>query len=344
MAKHPLSAKFSAPWKWKKFSIVSLKVFLGIFLIWFLASRDIIEFGTLARLYENYGYALLSAGIFLITVAIAAYRWHLLLAAQDIQLPLTTAVKVVGASYATSIVLAGVIGGEGLRAAWILTTMRTRRTVALLSLPVDRLCGLLALLAIGTLAVVLRWDLLMSGNATTSLALITLSLFAAAIVVIPLGIWILSRFQLLDRIDNWENGGWSKRTIWQILRAIIVYRDRTGCLIACLFLSIISNALTIVAFLVLLELMPKGALGTVDIVFAFVLSSLANVFSITPGGIGIGEGAFEVLCRLIGGASAGAGYGTLFFMFRIVTWIPLVAILSIIFLGRWRIRMEAPSA
>jgi len=343
MAKHSLSANFSGPWKWKKISIVSLKVLLGVFLVWYLASREIIDFGTLTLLYENYGYALLSAGIFLTTVAIAAYRWHLLLAAQDIPLPLTTAIKIVGASYATSIVLAGVIGGEGLRAAWILTTMRARRTVALLSLPVDRLCGLLALLAIGSLAVVMRWDLLMSGSATMSLAILTLSLFVAAVVFITLGIWLLSHFPFLDRIGNWENGGWGKRTIWQIVRATIVYRDRTGCLIKCLILSIFSNALTIVAFLVLLEFVPTGAMATVDIVLAFVLSSLANVFSITPGGIGIGEGAFEVLCRLIGGAAAGAGYGTLFFMFRIVTWVPLVAIISVIFLGKWRMRMEAPS-
>lgn len=343
MAERTVSTKFFGPWKWNRISIVSLKILLGFFLVWFLASKDIIEFGTLARLYEHYGYTLLSAAIFLISVAVAAYRWHLLLAAQNIHLPLPTALKVVGASYAVSIVFAGVIGGEGLRATWILATLRAKRTVALLSLPVDRLCGLLALLAIGTLAVGLRWDMLTSKSATASLAILTVSLFAAAVVIISIGLWSLSRLPLLERIAGWESAGWGKSVVWQLVRAITVYRDRRGCLIGCFFLSVLGNALTIVAFLVLLELMPIGALGTIDIVFAFILSSVANVFSITPGGIGIGEGVFEFLCRLIVGA-AGAGYGTIFFMFRIVTWLPLVVILSAIFFGKWRMEMDAPSA
>ena len=344
MAEQPLSAKILGPWEWNKLSIVSLKVLLGAFLVWFLVNNDIIELETLTRLYDHYGYAFLSATIFLISIAVAAYRWHLLLAAQNIHLPLTTAIRIVGASYAASIVLAGVIGGEGLRAAWILATMRAQRTVALLSLPLDRLCGLLALLAIGAMVVVLRWDMLMSKSATIMLATLTVSVFTAVIVVIPFGFWYLSRSPLFERIAHWENGGRGKRTIWQIVRAIMVYHDRRVCLIGCFLLSIITNVLTIAAFLVLLEFVPASALGTLYIIFAFVLSSLANVFSITPGGIGIGVGAFEVLCRILGAASGNAGYGTIFFIFRIVTWVPLVAILSVIFLGRWRTRVEAPSA
>jgi glycosyltransferase 2 family protein len=328
-------------WNLKKVSIFLLKVFFTLILFWFLINNDVIQFQKLGVLVDNLPLAILAAVISLATIPIAAYRWQLLLSVQGIHVPLLTATKIVGASNATSIFFAGLVGGEALRATWIMGAIRSNRTAALFSLPFDRICGLLGLLAIGSLAVVMRWDELSARQEIATLATLTVSIFIALFFAILLGHWTYPYFRIQERTAHWKNTGKIRHLFWTSINALSIYRDQAKCLIICFLLSLLTNGLTIVAFLIIASFIPTGVLDMIDIVFAFVLSLIANIFSITPGGIGIGEGAFEALCRIIAGTSSETNYGTLFFSFRITSWIPLAVILGYSFFSKWSAR--APS-
>ena len=49
------------------------------------------------------------------------------------------------------------------------------------------------------------------------------------------------------------------------------------------------------------------------------IANIANTIPLTPGGLGIGEGAFDQVCRMLESKPSGAAYGSIFLAFRTAT-------------------------
>jgi len=73
-------------------------------------------------------------------------------------------------------------------------------------------------------------------------------------------------------------------------------------------------------------------LSAADYMFAVPLTLMVNALPLTPGGIGVGEAAFDQICRWLEPTPSGAAYSSIFFAFRVVstlTCIPGVISLAI---------------
>jgi uncharacterized membrane protein YbhN (UPF0104 family) len=53
--------------------------------------------------------------------------------------------------------------------------------------------------------------------------------------------------------------------------------------------------------------------------FAVPLTLVANALPLTPSGLGVGEAAFDQICRWLEPTPSGAAYSSIFFAFRLVS-------------------------
>jgi uncharacterized membrane protein YbhN (UPF0104 family) len=65
-------------------------------------------------------------------------------------------------------------------------------------------------------------------------------------------------------------------------------------------------------------------LNPVDYMFAVPLTLIVNALPLTPSGIGVGEAAFDQICRWLEPTPSGAAYSSIFFAFRVVSMLTCI--------------------
>jgi glycosyltransferase 2 family protein len=249
----------------------------------------------------------------LATIPIAALRWHILLRSQGLSLHLlhTTRIVAMGAFFATF--LPGAAGGDLVRGVYIYQASHGRRTSALLSIFIDRLIGLTAFVIFGVAATLTRpWQ---------SYGVFEYGIFAFALLF-ALGIAVLFLFghriaQLINRIFTGrshrlaaivDDGG----------QALHQYAREWRSVFVCLALSLVIVLIIAVIVVIIADASEFGGLTPVEYGIAGVYAMIANSLPFTPGGLGIGEGAFASACVALEPAVTGIPYGTIFLVLRCV--------------------------
>jgi glycosyltransferase 2 family protein len=107
---------------------------------------------------QNFWLLVLAIAIFPITFIVTSYRWHELLKALDIHIGLmrTFTLNMVGAFYNTF--MPGSTGGDVLKALYV-SRQTPHRTRAVMSVLIDRMIGLLALIILGGIGAATQWHL-----------------------------------------------------------------------------------------------------------------------------------------------------------------------------------------
>jgi glycosyltransferase 2 family protein len=181
----------------------------------------------------RHGYLILSLAIFPLTFLITSFRWHELLKALDVRLTpaRTFELNMVGAFYNTFML--GSVGGDVLKMYY--TAKQTHhRTRAVMSVAVDRIIGLLALIILGGsmagYSAVRMGIPQMDGVAIASLALILATAIGLIVFYVPRlhrlsGLdWLLGRLPMKERIGR-------------AVEAMRLYGKRPGLAVAALLVS-----------------------------------------------------------------------------------------------------------
>jgi hypothetical protein len=188
-------------------------------------------------------YLLLSILVFPLTFIITAFRWQELLKALDVRLPIerTFVLNMVGAFFNTF--MPGSTGGDVLKAYYV-ALQTHHRTRAVMSVVVDRVIGLLALIILGgTMAgyAAWRWHIHQTaGVALFSLAIVLctaagLTVFYTPILCRLTGLeWILHRLPMQERVHK-------------AVEAMHLYGRRPGLVTAALLASFPVHAVVILS-------------------------------------------------------------------------------------------------
>lgn len=317
--------------RWKAVVLV-VKLAVSVGLIWWAVESGLIAPSRLAALADRPLPVVLAMLLIAASVVAAAARWWLLLASQGIGVTWRRVLAVMIASQFGGTFLPGVIGADGVRAAGLCLAVTDRRGVAVLSILFDRLFGMLGIFIIALVLSVIEArhifatpDLRPIGIATAVACLV----LAGGLVAVVAGRFRHGRLPPLAA---------------KVADALAAYGRDRRLLAGCLALSLLVHLLTVAGFYVLAA-SGNYPLPLVKLALAFVLSLVANMLPITPGGIGVGETTFAYLCRIIGG-SAAVPYATLFFAFRAVMALALtLMVLPVLqvfvmtaFAGRSRLR------
>ena len=113
---------------------------------------------------------------------------------------------------------------------------------------------------------------------------------------------------------------------------ILMLRTNPLSLLAAFALAFATQILTVFAVAVLAGAIKIGVLNPADYMFAVPLTLIVNALPLTPSGIGVGEAAFDQICRWLEPTPSGAAYSSIFFAFRVVstlTGIPRLISLAI---------------
>jgi glycosyltransferase 2 family protein len=247
------------------------------------------------------------------TIPLAGLRWHILLRSQDLVLHLWDTIRIVamGAFFATF--LPGSAGGDLVRGYYIFQASHGRRTSALLSIFIDRLIAVFAFVLFGVLATFTR--------PFANYGVVEYGIFALAVLFL-LAIVVLFRFghaiaQLVNRLLT----GRYKRLAYIIDdagEALHQYSRQWPSVILALAVSFALVLLVAASIVLVAAATEVGKLTMIEYGIAGVYAMIANSLPFTPGGLGIGEGAFASACVALEPATSGTPYGTIFLAFRCV--------------------------
>ncbi len=297
----------------------------------------LIDLGQLRGALTHPGLLVLAALACLATIPIAGLRWHLLLRSQGLALQLwhTIGIVTMGAFFATF--LPGSAGGDIVRGVYIYHASHGRRTGALLSIFIDRLIGLGAFLLLGVAATLTRpaknYGVFEYGMYALA------ALFVAAIVVLFLF------GHRIARLLNLIFAGRSRRLasiIDAAGEALQQYARQWRTVLLSLAISLVVVFLVALAVVTVAAALPFGGLSVVEYGIAGIYAMIANSLPFTPGGLGIGEGAFASACVALEPSTSGTPYGTIFLVLRCVIVISTLPGLIVYWIYPLRATLLAP--
>lgn len=291
-----------------------VRIGAGFALLALLYYWQIIDLGALRVLVARPEVLVLALACSLVNIPLEALRWHVLLRAQGLDVRLLRTTRILATSVFFANFLPGAAGGDLIRGVYIYKASEGRRASALLSILIDRLIGLVVFVLLGLGAMLTR-----PGTSSASpyeLAVVVLSLsFIAALVVL-----FFYGHRVAQALQNLLSGRSAR--LAQVAEdtgaALRQYARDPRSMILALLLSVVIVAFAVVPIIVIAEAMPFTGPSALDYAIAGLYALIANSLPVTPGGLGIGEGAFASACLVLAPQAARAAYGTIFLAFRCV--------------------------
>ncbi len=299
--------------KLKKAIITAIKIIILIVAVYLLLHFKLLDFSALKGVIDKPLELALGFIAMLLFYVSVIYRWDVLLKMQGVKLGGYELWRIMLASFFFNVVLTGGGGGDAARVVYIKRHFPKRFEVGIFTVFLDRLSGFYGLVIIGFVAGLI---LIFIEGATTynlfffgaNFAIFVLATGAVLFMFYARGREYNTRFGLLNRVLNNLAGagtacGKSVKGLWNAL-----------------VLAVLSAGFT-VAGIYFFMLALRGNLGLIFISAVTPLVSIANMLPLSPGGIGIGEGATGFL--FAGGGSA-LGEETMLLLRIAITLVGLV--------------------
>lgn len=288
----------------RRIAVSSLaRLVVGIALLVYLAASGAIEWAALAGLLATWEVSLAALLLLLLVVALVSWRLCLLLRARGLVLPLSASIRLtlIGAFF--SAFLPGSNGGDVARI-YLASRPHAGRVSEIATIVLlDRAVGLLSLLLLPVLIVLAFGSSLEDvpgiGRLIASAGLTSLALASGlALAANPRGVLRRAVTRLLRalRLDESHASGF--------FDTLYGYRRQPTLLLRCFLLSLVIQV-GVVAAILLLAVATDPSATSWRLALVVPLGLLVNALPLTPGGLGVGEAAFEVLFRALG-ASGGA--------------------------------------
>lgn len=245
----------------------------------------------------NWGYLVGGFAVCLSATVLTFLRWYLLVWAQDLPFRLSDSLRIGFIGYAFNLLIPGAVGGDLVKAV-LLVREQERRTVALATLLIDRIVGLYGMILLAGLVTALYWIDIQSSSELRQVALFAGGLVATSTAGMLL---LFSR-----RIHGSGLMAWVARLpvvgdpFGEAVAAMASYRSRWRVVALAVAMSIVGH----VGFVCTLRLAMSGLCDTLPpgrVHFMLApFGLMIGAIPITPGGLGLAEGAMEKLFEFAG--------------------------------------------
>jgi uncharacterized membrane protein YbhN (UPF0104 family) len=299
-----------------------IKIGLGLILLFALFYYGSIDLGSLRGLTQQPGAVAVSALLLLLTLPLAALRWSFSLRILGLPLPWLTLLHVHNIASFSAQFLLGTASADAVRGVYAWRALRGNSPRIALSLVADRVLSLAALIVLTLLFMLVRWDR-MSTIAPLAALLVSVILAFGAMVVGALALMLAPA--VLDRLQPLISGRPRLASLLaQIGTVILAFRRNLPATAAAFAAALIGGTINILSIVVLAASLQIGTLSALDYLVATPLAMLANALPLTPGGLGVGEVAFDQVCTWLDTTRSGTGYAGIFFAFRAVSMLVMM--------------------
>jgi glycosyltransferase 2 family protein len=302
------------------FALVRLGI--GIGLLVYLAKSGILDLRALSKLLTAWPITLAAVALLLFDVFLMAARLSWLFRPQSLLLSLRMSLQLTLVGFFFGTFLPGAAGGDFAKLFYATRENKGRQTEIVTVVMFDRVIGLFSMCLLPLLLAPLFPDLIRNVPVLRYL-LLTVALLALGLLA---GFLLCLWKQPIIEILGWKAFGflrWKNLAI-RGLETIQTYHRSPGTLVAALGASMLADvALIGVTALGVLVVNPSGL--SMKMCLVIPMGYMANSMPLTPGGLGVGETAFNALfdiTGLHGGAEA-------LLCWRV--WSALVGILGLIF-------------
>lgn len=282
--------------KMRRFLFTLLRLALGIGLLAYLIKAKIIDLGVLSRLVSDWPITLVAILLLLLDLVLMAWRLCCLFRPQGLYLKFVTSLQLTCLSCFFATFLPGRAGGDIAKVFYAAKENTGRRTEIVTVLLLDRAMGLFSLLLLPLLLAPFFPSL--QGIEAVRILLLVVILLAAGMLTV----FLLTLFSpaLVERLAQGPMKFLpGKELVVRSIAAIGAYRRGWGTLAGALGISLVDNLMAIgVLALGLLAVHPASLDPRLCVMVP--MGEIVNCLPITPGGLGVGETAFNALFNIVG--------------------------------------------
>jgi len=239
----------------------------------------------------------ISAMIVLLCIqpGITAWRWNLLLRAQEIRLPYRQAFGLTMMGLLFNVLIPGAVGGDLMKGYYITRAMEGRRSSAATSILMDRVLGLLGLLLLAALAIAPNFHALAKDPPSHKLGMGVMG-----------GLGLGLGFVFLAGLTGSRLSEWTllPRVVRNALRSLPGYHAKAAVIPLAIAVSACSNLLSCIAYYIALR-----SIGGADVPMGYFfllvpLGLVVTAIPISPAGVGVGQVAFFALFHMVSASHA----------------------------------------
>jgi glycosyltransferase 2 family protein len=281
----------------RKIAFLLLRLALGVGILFYLAKSGQINLSSLIRLSHARSLTLVAVGFLLLDILLMSIRASLLFRNARLSLTLSNSIQLNLIGFLFSTFLPGAAGGDIAKLVYATRENHGRRAEVATVLILDRLVGLFSLLLLPLLFVPFFPSLLNSVSELRRLLYLDALLGGAML----LGAALIMLFAPTRSWVAWLLGRWPgiRSIALRVIDALVVHGKARTALFFALLLSLLANlALIVVTTLGLYAVNPDSI--SMRLALVAPMGHLINSLPLTPGGLGVGETAFNALFRLTG--------------------------------------------
>ena len=274
----------------------TIKPLIGIVVLGLLIYKGGLDPKLVLKAFQDFpGFILLAFLVYVWLGVVAGIRWYIYLRAGGVNITFKKAfsLHMIGLLFVT--VIPGGTGGDLIKGYYIYRDTPSQKNIALTSIVIDRVVGLYALLCWGIFGILLNMELAFNHESlqyTTYFYLVVFGIATLGVLTFftPLAPWIMN-LSLFKRLPG-------NKIINGLFDAVKIYRGYPKALFyGYLMTIIVHTSILFVFFFCALSLSVDLSIAKHG--FIVPLLTLINGLPISPGGIGVGEGAASILYGLL---------------------------------------------
>jgi hypothetical protein len=302
--------------RWQTWIKAGFRVGVGLGLlaamIWF--NRE--KFAELRAQPLRWSVLALAAVIALAAILLTFFRWYLLVVAQGLPFRIRDSLRIGFIGFLFSQVIPGAVSGDLVKV-WMLAREQERRTVAVATVVLDRIVGLYALALVAGLASLVSWPRLRRVPALRDLVMwvvlvVAIGTAGFAILFAP----FLYRGKWLETVTKLRVVGGLFR---ELLGAITVYQGKWRVILISVLVSVVGHVGFISALYCVAGAL-EGPMWPARVHFVVApLGLMINAVPFSPGGLGVGEAAMQLLFSAVG--ENGGNAFLMMLGFRAIFWV-----------------------
>ena len=276
--------------------LILLRFTIGAGLLAYLARSGIVDFRALSKSFTMWRITFAAVTLLLLDSTLMSIRLSWLFRPQGLNLRFITSLKLTLVGFFFATFLPGAAGGDLSKLFYVTRGSGGRRIEIMTVVFLDRAIGLFSLLLLPIIFAPLFAHsfsgVLILRRLLATIGVVALGAFAGFLVCLFSDLFV-------NLIPSRARNHLTNGVVRKVRGVIAAYRENYGVLLAALGMSLLANLLLVfVTMIGALTVAPSSWNSRMFLVIP--IGHIANSLPLTPGGLGVGETAFNTLFNLVG--------------------------------------------